>query len=372
MASGEEDPMASEIIFARYAPVSLEPKHSIGAKWIRLLDRLDLASAVKDRRTAIKMHLGGGTGFSTIHPLFVRRLVEKLKEAGAKEVFVTDTPYAVRSAYERGYTHETLGCPLVPATGTADRYFYKREISPPIGTLTEVELAGEIADAEALIDLSHVKGHGDCGFGGASKNLSMGCVTQRTRGRLHALEGGLKWDPEKCDHCETCADNCPNGAISFQDGRFSVFWHNCKLCQHCALICPKQAISMEGGRYEQFQLGMAATSRAVLSGFDQGARIFINFLTDITIFCDCWGMTTPALVPDIGILAGRDIAAIEQASLDLIRTEDLIPGSLPKGLELGKTGHLFMRIHRKDPYEIVRALKALGCGSPEYSLVEVD
>lgn len=365
--------MPSELLLARYAPSTLEPKNSIGSKWLRLLDRLDLASAVKGRRTAVKMHLGGGTGFTTIHPLFVRRLVEKLKAAGASEVFVTDTPAAVRSAAERGYTQETLGCPIVSATGTADRYCYARRVEPPVGTLSEVELAGEIADAEALVDLSHVKGHGDCGFGGASKNLSMGCVTQRTRGRLHALEGGLRWDPEKCDHCETCAENCPNGAISFdENGRFSVFWHNCKLCQHCVLICPRQAISMEGGKYEEFQRGMAATSALVLSGFASGSRLFISFLTDITVFCDCWGMTTPALVPDVGIIAGRDIVAIERASLDLVRTEDLIPGALPKGCELGPTGHLFERIHRKDPYEIVRALERLGLGSPEYSLVEVD
>jgi hypothetical protein len=81
-----------------------------------------------------------------------------------------------------------------------------------------------------------------------------------------------------------------------------------------------------------------------------------------------WERLLAALVPDIGILAGRDIVAVEQASLDLIRTEDLIPGSLPKGWEIGPGNHLFERIHGKDPYAGVNALADCGLGRPEYVL----
>ena len=364
--------MAAEVLFARYSPRTLEPKNSIGARWTRLLDRLDLGGVVRGKRTAIKMHLGGGAGFTTVHPFLVRKLVEKVKEAGAREVFATDVPSAVAWAAERGYTAETLGCRLVSGTGTADRYFYKKAIDPPFLTLSEVELAGEVIDAEALVDLSHVKGHGACGFGGASKNLSMGCVTQNTRGHLHALEGGLVWDESKCDRCNVCAKNCPNGALSFKNDRFEVFWHNCKFCQHCVLICPNHAITMVGGKYRNFQKGMALTTAKVLGTFAPENVVFVNVLVDVTIFCDCWGMTTPALVPDIGIVAARDIVAIERASLDLIRAEDLIPGSLPAGWPLGETGHLFERVHHKDPAAVVDCLAELGCGSKEYRLVEVE
>ena len=135
--------MPSELLFARFGPVNLEPKNSIGAKWPRLLDALDLAATVAGRRTAIKMHLGGGTGFTTIHPVFVRQLVEKVRAAGAKEVFVTDSPGAVRSAVARGYTAETLGCAIVSATGTADRYVRSTPIDPAVLHLDRVEIAGE-------------------------------------------------------------------------------------------------------------------------------------------------------------------------------------------------------------------------------------
>ena len=112
--------MAAEVLFAKYAPKTLEPKNSIGAKWLRLLDKVDLASVVADKRTAIKMHLGGNVGFTTLHPFLVRKLVEKLKAAGAAQVFVTDTPRAIWDAAERGYSADVLGCPVLPVTGTRD------------------------------------------------------------------------------------------------------------------------------------------------------------------------------------------------------------------------------------------------------------
>jgi uncharacterized Fe-S center protein len=363
----------SELLFARYAPKNLEPVNAIGAKWVRLLDALELPPTVKDRSVCVKMHLGGGTGFTTIHPYLARVLVRKLREAGARSVFITDSPGAVAAAVERGYTAETVGCPIVSLSGLTDTFAASRPVNPPLRDFTAVEIGGEIIHAEVLVDFSHVKGHGACGFGGASKNLSMGCVTQKTRGRIHALEGGLIWDRTRCTHCRACETNCPNEAISFDEkGTFEVFYHNCKYCQHCVLICPQKALTMEGGGYRDFQRGMALTTRAVLDTFAPDRRLFINLLANITIFCDCWGMTTPNLVPDIGILAGRDIVAIEQATLEMIRTEDLIPGSLPPGWELGDHGHLFERIHAKDPYAVVEYLHEFGLGSRRYTLREVD
>ena len=364
--------MSAELLFARYKPATLEPKDSIGAKWARLLDRLDLPAAVSGKRTAIKVHLGGGSGFTTIHPYFMRVLVAKAKEAGAREVFVTDTHHGVRGAVARGYTSEVLGCPIVAAAGLDEKNVVERAIVPSFRGLDTLNIAGEIAGAEALIDFSHLKGHGACGFGGASKNLAMGCVDERTRTALHSLEGGLEWDKEACTLCRTCQENCPNKAISFPEDTFSVFYHNCKLCQHCVLICPQKAISMSGGAFRDFQQGMALATARILDPFPRESLLFITTLIDVTVFCDCWGMTTPTLVPDIGILAGRDIVAMEQASLDLVHTEDLIPGSLPTGWELQSGGHLFERLYGKDPFEVVRQLEILGWGSREYMLSEVQ
>ena len=365
--------MPAPLLFTPYAPSNLEPKNSVGARWSRLLERLDLAAAVAGRRTAIKMHLGGGHGFTTIHPFFVRRLVAAVRAAGAREVYVTDEPGNLKTAIDRGYTEEVLGCPLVPTIGDAGDRFVTEDLTPPFRSLASVDLARAVVEAEALIDLAHIKGHGACGFGGASKNLSMGCVTPRTKGALHALEGGLQWVDELCTHCRACAENCPRGAISFKpDDTLSVFFHHCTFCQHCTLICPVRAIQSSGGTYRDFQTGMARTTDRVLARFEPGRVLFISLLMNITIWCDCWGMTTPALVPDIGILAGRDIVAMEQAALDLVRAEAVIPGALPPGVTLGPGRHLFEQIHGKDPYVIVEELAALGRGAREYTLETVE
>ncbi len=363
----------SELLFASFAPKTLEPAQSVGNKFQRLLAALELAATVKDRRVAIKMHLGGGGGFSTIHPFFVRKLVQAVKDAGAREVFVTDLYRDTIGAIDRGYTEEVLGCPIVSVCGEKDDHFRAFPVEPPFKTLTSIELSGAILDADVLIDFSHVKGHGVCGFGGASKNLSMGAVTDKMRQMLHALEGGLIWDDAKCSRCGACIEHCPNEAMSFKDDKLSIFYHDCKFCQHCALICPTGAIKMEAGGYLAFQRGMAMTSAKLLEAFKDRA-IFINMIMDVTIFCDCWGMTTPRLIPDIGILAGRDIVAIEEATLDLVNREALIPKALPEGWELDPdpAKHIFERIHHKDPYAVIEYLAELGCGNRKYTLREVE
>ena len=94
---------------------------------------------------------------------------------------------------------------------------------------------------------------------------------------------------------------------------------------------------------------------------------------NITPLCDCWGFSTLALVPDIGILAGTDIVSVEQASIDSIKVEDFIPIPLPSPLAYHPEieGHLLKKIHNKDPYLQVAECARLGLGEREYEIVEV-
>ena len=155
-----------------------------------------------------------------------------------------------------------------------------------------------------------------------------------------------------------------------KDGRVSIFSHHCTFCGHCVISCPKSAIyfNREGIRY--IQEGLAVTAREVLSFFKNRA-VHINFLLDVTSLCDCWGFTVPAVVPDIGIMASRDIVAVDKASLDAVKVEDFIKGSLPGTLKLGKGKHLFEKVWGKDPYWQVRAATRLKMGSPKYDISEV-
>jgi uncharacterized Fe-S center protein len=360
--------MAAEVLFSSIEYDKYDSGATLPAKFERMIDRIGFQDVVRDKLTAIKMHLGRKIGYTTIPPLFVKILVDKLKSYGAK-VYITDQ--IVSEAKPRGYSEDYLGCPIVDACGVTGKYFYKKHVD--FKTFKNVDVAGYIHDAEVLIDLSHVKGHGVCAYGGACKNIAMGCVTDRTRQQLHGLEGGIEWDGNLCTHCELCIRSCNHNANSFNDeGEYKVFYHHCTLCQHCVKVCPVSAIKMLANRYEDFQKGMAICTREVLESFKPGHVFFINFLINITALCDCWGFSTPPLVPDIGIMASNDIVAIEKASLDAIKFENLIPSGIPKGYEMGADGHLFERLHGKSPFVQLYELEKQGLGTLEYSITEIE
>jgi uncharacterized protein len=361
-----EDNMDLKVYFSSVKFDKYDPDATLPAKFKRMLERIGLEDAVKDKTVAIKMHLGRDIGYSTIHPLFVKTLADKLKALGAKP-FITD--HITSGARVRGYTEEFLEVPVVPVCGLDEKYVYHKDAD--FRTFRDVEIGGYIHDADVLIDFSHVKGHGSCGYGGACKNIAMGCVTDKTRGQIHALEGGLVWNEELCTHCEQCITSCKHGANSFEDGKYTVFYHQCTTCQHCVKVCPSGAIDLDSHDYTDFQTGMALCTAAVLESFAPGNVFYINFLTNITVMCDCWGFTTPPMVPDIGVMAGTDMVAIERASLDMIKVENLIPDGLIQGTELGTKGHLFERIHGKDPYIQLRELEKAGLGTQKYEIVEV-
>lgn len=361
--------MPAKVMFASSCPKELRGDATLPALLDKMLGKWDLQKRFKDKNVAVKMHLGGHLGYSTIHPVFVRKIVEAVKKAGGKP-FVTDSPWSALSAGARGYTTETIGAPLIPITGVADKYVYPKKVG--YRNLKTVNLAGNVVDADAMIVLSHGKGHGHSGFGGAIKNIAMGCVDGKTRGEIHRLMSAMfEWDESKCTGCLLCRDNCPNKAITFENGKISIFDHACKYCMHCQLVCPPKAITIDQKGYRYFQKGMALTTREVLKTFEPDRVLYITALLQITPFCDCWGFTTPSIVPDIGMVMSDDICAVETASIDLIKAENFIQGSLPAPLACVGDGHLFQRIHGKDPYIQIEECAKIGMGDGRYKLVNV-
>ena len=358
----------SQVYFADINVSRVEHDRTLPAKFGRLLDKFSLDTRVKDKTVGIKMHFGGNTGYTTIHPVFIRILVQKLKDAGAKSVYAMDND--PKEGIARGYTREVLGCEVVSTFGASRKYLYREEIN--FQKYDYALLGGEAVDCDFYINLSHVKGHGACGFGGALKNIGMGIVPGEIRGKIHGLEGGIAYDRSRCTLCEKCIKECKQGAISrHKEKGIDFFFHHCVYCQHCILICPNKAISIESRTFENFARGLALTISAFLKKHTPENMLFINFLTDITIWCDCWGMSTAPLVPDIGIVASNDIVAVDTASLDMIKTEDLLPNGMPKGRKLVEGKHLFEKIHAKDPYVMIKLLKECYGGSMEYELIDV-
>ena len=358
----------SKVHYASAVPERIDRDLTLPARFLRLLDRMAIRERVAGRSVAIKMHVGGALGYSTIHPLFVKLLVKYVKDAGAGTTFVTDG--SVDGASDRGYARQTVGAEVVPAFGRDGKAFRLRRTG--WSRLKTAQVSRVVTDADVLVNLSHVKGHGCCGFGGACKNLAMGCVTSRTRGGIHALEGDLKWSRSKCIRCGKCIEECPTQANKFDEkGEYRIFWHNCRMCQHCMLICPVGAITIAKRDFDLMQEAMARVAKLVVDSFRRGHVFHINFVTDVTIFCDCWGLTTPALVPDVGIFASEDIVAVDDASLRSILVKDIIPGSITPPYRLRKGRHLFEKLHGRDPFAQIRSLEKLGAGSLDYRKVVV-
>jgi uncharacterized Fe-S center protein len=358
----------SEVLFSSIKIKSIEADQTLPAKFKRMINEIGLGNIVKGKRVCLKMHLGGGIGYTTIHPLFIRILVNAVKEGGAKKVIVTDG--YLHDPELRGYTKKSVGTNLTPLFGKR-----KKTTTIPIGfkKLDEAQYSNIIMDYDVLLVVSHVKGHGAAGFGAAGKNIAMGCVPRVTRGKIHSLFGGIEWDESKCVHCNKCIDECPNSANKFNDkNKYEIFYHNCTFCQHCVLACPEGSLTTTEDNFDDFQRGLALVTAKVMDKYGPKNILFFNFLMDITVFCDCWGISTAALVPDIGILASKDLVAIDQASLDMIKTENLNRDGLPTGRELGKGNHLFEKIHGKNPYVMSEILAEMKKGTKKYKIIEVE
>ena len=372
--------MATDVYYGSPFQRSLVPEQTLPAKLDRILERLAIRDRVKGETVAIKMHLGFNIGYSVLHPVFVRKVVQAVKEGGGHP-FVTDSPSSCATAAERGYTTETLGCPIIPNQGATEQYFYPRE--RPYKNIKEWRVGGHLHDATFLIDLAHAKGHPSCSYGGVFKNLALGGMAAATRGQMHdVMHFDTYWFPELCPDAETrqrIIDSCPFGCIvqdKERDEGLHLHFEPCNQCGRCLQVAPEGSLQIDPVNFQSFQQDMAYAVESVLITFDRDKQVFINIGTQITPVCDCFGFTGPAILPDIGIFGGNDPCAVDTACLDAMKSKELILENVPSSMEVRPEveGHPLQKLHGpyKDPYLVCRYGEELGLGACEYSLVDVE
>lgn len=370
--------MSSIVYYGSPRQARLVEEETLPAKLDLIIDRLHLRDRVKGETVALKLHTGNHIGYSMIHPVFLRKVVQAIKDGGGKP-FAVDVDWDVEDATARGYTAEVLGCPIFPSAGPSNHYYYEHEW--PFKNIKTWRLAGMIEDATFLVNFAHAKGHPACSYGGAFKNLALGCMTGETRSEMHdACHFDRYWFAERCPDAavrQRIIEACPHGAIVQDKERadeLHVHFEPCNQCGRCLQVAPQGSLKIDPANFNAFQEAMAISTAITLSTFAPEKRTHLVLATQMTPVCDCFGFTSMSVLPDAGIFGSDDIVALEQAVLDETAKTPLIEENVPTSLEVHtRTGHPFSWMHGplKDPYKVVEYGAALGLGSRAYERVDV-
>jgi uncharacterized protein len=368
----------SVVYYGSPRQAKLDAKETLPAKLDLIIDKLHIRDRVKGENVVLKMHLGANLSYSVIHPLFVRKVVQAVKDGGGK-VFVADVEWDVHGHDSRGYTEETIGCPIYPAAGVGDKYFYTHH--RPYKSIQDWKVAGLIQDASFIINFAHIKGHPSCGFGGVMKNIALGCMIGETRGAIHDTchfdpywFGDLCPDPQVREQIMAA---CPYDALvedKKNPGNLHLHFEECNQCGRCLKVAPAGSLKIDPVNFHTFQEACAISTAITYSTFAPEKITHLSLATHMTPVCDCFGFTGMPILPDSGIFGSDDLVAIEKAALDVIGKTRLIEENVPTSMEVWcREGHPFRWLHGpyKDPYKVVEYAEALGLGSQEYELVDV-
>jgi uncharacterized protein len=327
---------------------------------------------------AIKLHFGeaGNTGF--IRPVYLRKLVEATRAVGgnpfltdANTLYVGSRTEAVRhltTAVQNGFAYSVVNAPIIIADGLKGT----SEVAVAVGQrhFETAYIAAEIANADALLVVSHFKGHEISGFGGALKNIGMGCASRR--GKL-AQHSGIapKVKAKRCIGCGTCVDQCPTRAISLKEKKACVDPEPCCGCGGCILACPAEAIQVRWNpSVAEFQEKVVEYGLGVMQA-KKDKVLFVNFITDVTPACDCVPYSDAPIVADIGIVASTDPVAIDQAAVDLVNAQTGLSQSFLK-TNLSPGQDKFRGVYPDVDWEIqLNYAQKLGLGTRNYTLKKI-
>jgi uncharacterized Fe-S center protein len=267
---------------------------------------------------AIKLHVGELGNPYYVQPFFVHDIVRRVKEAGGKP-FLTDANTYYLAQRNNGYDHTVTAltngfnmAPFIVADGLRSENYRTLKTK---GILNEIEVAGVIAEADAMIVVSHDKGHELSGFGGAIKNLGMGCASRAGKLRQHRTVG-LEIDESKCIGCGKCKEACPMGLPEIFGEKARNISPLCMRCPFCAEACPTGAIKLVGK--ENICRALASAAYGVLSTFKSKKVSYVRFAKDITQYCDCRPNPGEIVMKDVGIFASASPVSIDAAFLNAI------------------------------------------------------
>jgi len=317
----------------------------------KILDNLDYSKL--GQKVAIKVHFGEAGCITYLDPKIVKTVYNKIESLGKKATLVecnvlykgsrTNTKDHLKTAKDHGFNNMDIDI----LDGENGEKFVE---------IKNCKLGADIKKYDSLVVISHFKGHGMAGFGGAIKNVGMGLGSRAGKLDMHSNVKPFI-DFSNCVGCGICANNCDANAITISNGKAYIDDTKCIGCAMCIAVCPHHAacVPWDGGTSKSLQKKIAQYSKAVLSLFPH--PIFINILEKITKDCDCRGSSQKQIINDIGIVYSTNIVAIDKASLDLVNKF---------------SNNKFNKINDVDKQNQLKIATKLKLGNTKYQLINID
>lgn len=356
---------------------------SLTEKLQRLIKKAGITDIDMDGKfVAIKMHFGELGNLSYLRPNYAKAVADVVKECGGKP-FLTDCntlyPGSRKNALEHldcaninGFNTITTGCQIIIDDGLRGT----DDITVPVRNgkyCKEAYIGRAVMDADIFISLTHFKGHESTGFGGAIKNIGMGCGSRAGKMQQHNSGKPIVHD-DLCRGCRRCAKECGSDAITYENGKAVINQDICKGCGRCIGACAFDAIENQNWDANEI-LGrkMAEYSQAVCDG---RPTFHISLVRDISPNCDCHGENDAPILPDVGIFASFDPVALDQACVDACLHATPMPNSqLSDNLADPHWHHHHDNFLDSNPNvrwkETLEHAEKIGLGTREYELIQM-
>ena len=368
--------MASKVYWADFRA---DFRENLQQKLTRLMKTAGMGEIDFDNKyVAIKMHFGEPGNLAFLRPNWAKTVADFVKERGGKP-FLTDcnTLYVggrkngldhLDTAMLNGFNPMTTGCQVIIADGIKGN----DEVEVPVEGgeyVKNAKIGRAVMDADVFISLTHFKGHESAGFGGALKNIGMGCgsragkMEQHNAGKPHVVQ-------KHCVGCELCTKICAHDAISVQDRKAAIDHSKCVGCGRCIAVCARNAITVNFDEsHTNLSRKMSEYAKAVVDG---RPCFHISLIIDVSPNCDCRAENDAAIVPNVGMFASFDPVALDMACVDAVNTQPILRGSAADIGDCHDQDHFHCIHPDTDWMSCLEHAEKLGLGTREYELIKIS
>ena len=338
------------------------------------LDKIDF----RNKFVALKIHFGEPGNLAYIRPNYIHVITEIIKKKGGRP-FLTDTNtlYTGRranavdhlvSAEKNGFTYSVTDVPVIIADGLKGTDYTDVEVN--FQHIKKAKIGTVIADCDIVISVSHFKGHEMTGFGGALKNLGMGCGSRGGKLEMHSSSKPVIKE-DKCVSCGMCIKGCAQSAIAFNSRKKAAIDYDlCTGCGQCVAVCMYKAALFKWD--ENIKIACEKMAEYAYAALKDKKHFHISFITDVSPDCDCFSNNDMPVVPNIGIAASSDPVALDKACVDLVNSSKHICGSVLDERGYKEGDDVFTKIHPETDWRYtVNHAAEIGLGSSKYKLTKI-